>query len=593
MKKTRKSLLSVLLTLVMLVGLVPALATEAHAAAGDDLPDGMRLWIGGERIYNESTDSSDPSARVSYDSVEKTVTVTLTDFNYSGSTGITLNSVNPGFFGSGDTYHLVVKLAGENWISARNAAIENITGGNIDFVLADEWTELGLESGSYAVRVNDGAKIRLGDGLMAGKAHNNIYSAIDALYGDTDSTDGVNALRFDKSVGDTTTTGYLSDCYAIITVSQEDLWEAEMEEENISDSTDDPKSFPDDLKDFKFSDYEDYTITERSGLDLLSFNVGLKNSDSYEGPRPSSTYRYIIARQSTNSPSPLVTFANGSTDYSLTFNENTAGTDELKTVLLNISKPDGVAHGLHVYRITQRYTVDQHNAGFDAKDDVQYGNYWDTDYYLFLNVNGGGNIMQAILLPSALDSEVTNDKRDGFYIEYTSSVQLRTVTLAKESQSITAGTEFKFDVEFELPAGINSAKIEIEGYSGTITFDTHRKATAEDVTVKVGQTIDMSGIPEGTIVRVKETDSSGRYVATSAVTGMANSNNLTSGEELANGYTTYGTVNGTGGKIVYTNEYREISLTGVSLRYAPYMAMMGAGLAVVGLSKTRRKEEEI
>ncbi|MBR0311896.1 MAG: hypothetical protein IJQ98_05800, partial [Oscillospiraceae bacterium] len=364
-------------------------------------------------------------------------------------------------------------------------------------------------------------------------------------------------------------------------------------EEADVDSSDDSKAFPDDLKGFKFSDYTDYTITERSGLDKLSFNVGLKNSDSYEGTRPSSTYRYIIARQSTNSHSPLVTFANESSEYSLTFNENTAGTDELKTVLLNISKPDGVAHGLHVYRITQRYTVDQHNAGFEAKDEAQYGSYWDTDYYLFLNVNGGGKIMQAILLPGDLDSEVTNDKRDGFYIEYTSSVQLRTVTLAKESQSITAGTEFKFDVEFELPAGINSAKIEIEGYSGTITFDTHRKATAEDVTVKVGQTIDMSGIPEGTIVRVKETDSSGRYVATSAVTGMANSNNLTSGEELANGYTTYGTVNGTGGKIVYTNEYREISLTGVTLRYAPYMAMMGAGLAVVGLSKTRRKEEEI
>lgn len=589
MKKTRKSLLSVLLTLVMLVGLVPALATEAHAAAGDALPGDMRLYIGGERIYNESTDSSDPSARVSYSSEDKTVTVTLTDFNYSGSTGITLNSVIPGFFGSGDIYHLVVRLAGENWISARNAAIENITGGNITFELLSGWTELGLESGSYAVKVNGGATISLGNGLMAGKAHNNIYSAIDAIYNGNDSTEGVEAFKFNGTYVNTTTE-YLADRYAIITVDQE-LEEAEMTEDNINNSPDDPKSFPDDLKDFKFSDYTDYTITERSGLNKLSFNVGLKNSDSYEGPRPSSTYRYIIASQSTKSPSPQVTFANGSSEYSLTFGENSGGMEELKTVMLNISEPVGVAAGLHVYRITQRYNVDQHNAGFDAKDDVQYGSYWDTDYYLFLNVNGGGKITQAILLPGDLDENVTNDKRDGFYIEYASSVRTHTVTLAKLSQTGIADGEYTFDVEFELPVGITTANIEIDGWNGALTFSAERKATANGVKVAMNGTVEMRGIPEGTIVRVKETNSE-QFKVTSTVENMTPSQNLTTGEE-ASGYTTYGTVSGNGGRITYFNDVRDISLTGVTLRYAPYMAMIGAGLAVVGLSQSRRKEEEI
>ena len=566
MKKTRKSLLSVLLTLVMLVGLVPALATEAHAAA---LPNDVTLTIDGTQI-TDTDDDLPYGVYVSYSGT--TITLELCDYyGYDNAIILTGNTA----------YNLAIKLDGENWIEASNGpAISNATGGNISFELKEVggWGDLGLESTTNAVHVTGSGIVTLGSGLVAGKASSDIYATFNVLY---EAVSGAEKIVGD---GSTDVKDKLSDRYAYITVGND-----EMSEPVIEESAQD--ALPENVSDFKFSDYDNYTIAERSGIDKLSFNVGLKNSDSYEGSRPSSSYRYLISRETSTSPAPVVTFSNNASEYTLSFNENMGGTDELKTVMLNIDTSNDPAHGLHVYRITQRYTVDQHNAGFDAKDDALNGSYWDTDYYLVLSVNGGGHVTQAILLPGDATSE--GDKRDGFYIEYTSSVQLRTVTLAKESQSIAAGTDFKFDVEFELPAGINSAKIEIEGYSGTITFDTHRKATAEDVTVKVGQTIDMSGIPEGTIVRVKETDSSGRYVATSAVTGMANSNNLTSGEELANGYTTYGTVNGTGGKIVYTNEYREISLTGVTLRYAPYMAMMGAGLAVVGLSKTRRKEEEI
>ena len=589
MKRTRKSLLSVLLTLVMLVGLVPALATEAHAA--NPWPAGLSLSVPGTQAYTADAGDAESDFQVTYDSDNQTVTVTLRDYYLYGQSGIVL---------AGETsYNLRIMLVGENWITSGTApAVDNRTGGDIIFDSSAEWTELGLETRGNAVSVTGGGKVYIGTGLYAGTAPNDIYDAYNAVYGHT--ANGAEALPGDYGL--TTSTDYankLKNHYAYFVVSTGGiLAEDSLEEDELVDNiANDPtghtnNELPEDLTAFNFTNYKDYTITERTGLNKISFNVGMKNADSYTGPRKSADYRYFITDLNVDSTGLSVTFANNTTEHSLTFAENANGTTEMKSVMLNIEQDGTASPGVYVYRITQRYTGEQHSAGFNVEnnDEVQENGYWFTDYYLFFNVNGNGKITQAILLP---DGNQESSKLDGFYNEYVSSVQLRTVTLAKESQSITAGTEFIFDVEFELPAGINSAKIEIEGFGTVDAFDAHRKATAESVKVKVGQTIEMRGIPEGTIVRVKENDNSGRYVATSVVTGMANSNNLTSGEELANGYTTYGTVNGTGGKIVYTNEYREISLTGVTLRYAPYMAMMGAGLAVVGLSKTRRKEEEI
>ncbi len=60
--------------------------------------------------------------------------------------------------------------------------------------------------------------------------------------------------------------------------------------------------------------------------------------------------------------------------------------------------------------------------------------------------------------------------------------------------------------------------------------------------------------------------------------------------ERDTGFTTTGTIAGEDGIITYTNDKREISLTGVSLRYAPFLAM--AAVALFGFALSRRRVED-
>jgi hypothetical protein len=111
------------------------------------------------------------------------------------------------------------------------------------------------------------------------------------------------------------------------------------------------------------------------------------------------------------------------------------------------------------------------------------------------------------------------------------------------------------------------------------------------------------GIPCGTTVTIKEQNDVSSVTYSAAIT-HADTNGATKSiftdeyssdavirtTALENPEKNY-TKSGTGGAVTFTNTMLEISPTGVALRYAPYLAMLGAG--VVALPLTLRKKEEL
>ena len=251
--------------------------------------------------------------------------------------------------------------------------------------------------------------------------------------------------------------------------------------------------------------------------------------------------------------------------------------------------PDGIYH----YYITQKLSTANVSAGFtDENGDTQTDGSIETTYFMTVNVKNN-KVIQAIL------QDTNGNKLKGFEIQYTSPEPTYRVKLEKTSVrgTVPTDTPFLFDVKIDLPTGTDASLLSVKIGDQAVNFLSDEdgddlSTVVTNVEVKVGHYVEITGLPQAATVLVYEHDD-GVFEVTSKVEGMANT-----GEKLDAGnkdrkWLTYGTIQYNDGVITYNNEKADISLTGVSLRYAPYMAMMGAGLAVVGLSKTRRKEEKI
>ena len=609
LKHTKKRLWSVLLTLALLVGLLPGLTLDAQAV-GENI-SGLTLFgmdsIEAGRTYDDQFEIDEYETHLidggsfSADVDGSTVTLTMNDvvdtpewnaielsdsitsliFALSGDSII--NPYGNGIAGSVVTSLTFLTSSGTPSLSLNAQEIGAILPALTEIIVDGVAVSIAAcgdvfsTDGSVTVTVRNGGSLRV-------EADGEAYAFTSSF------TPGENTKAYHF------TAGYEND--ELVITRGEEFAEEERNSATLvlfayaapetpsEPSEPDPTTDPTDPADpAPADDAEDLGGITGADFGNLSFAVSMANKSSYTGVRDPSSYTYRVAyRKPEEAVHPEVRFAANNDDtLSLSFNKNDGGTAEVAVVLLSITKPEGVEDGIYSYTLSQSQSEDQHNAGFAAKNSQKISGTYVTAYTLKLRVSDG-KITQAILT----DGE---NKHTGFEIEFARADGTYAVTLAKRSVSGVEGT-FTFDVEFTLPENHTSADIAIEGYSGTITFDSHRRATAQGVSVTVGSQVDITGIPAGTVLRVKETGALDVYKVTSVVEHLSNATNLTTGRE-ADGYTTCGTVTGNGGLITYYNEFGEISLTGVSLRYAPYLAMLGAGLAVSGLSVMRRREEEI
>jgi hypothetical protein len=222
-------------------------------------------------------------------------------------------------------------------------------------------------------------------------------------------------------------------------------------------------------------------------------------------------------------------------------------------------------------------------------------------------------------------NEATSYKTTGFVADQNKTADAYytyNVTISKTlvNDSVMNSHPFPFKVEFEntdvtanvlpivSPVGDNTVfpTLTAGAISGMVLDGTNND-TAKQIKIANGGSVTFTGIPHGTTLTIDEqNDVTGTTYTVTTEGGDNNysninvvsdwaaaANNNTAIAVALNPKTQGDTMNNIADKtIAFTNTLTNISPTGVTLRYAPYLAMMGAGIVALPLS-LRKKEEEL
>jgi len=192
----------------------------------------------------------------------------------------------------------------------------------------------------------------------------------------------------------------------------------------------------------------------------------------------------------------------------------------------------------------------------------------------------------------------TNDTKVDRYFTYNFQVKkVITGNLADKNH------RFPFEITFTgtLSHPI-TADVDNNGTAGTISISTtDAPATAA---LKDGETYTVYGLPKGVLVDVKETNDTYDTYSLTTATQYGTAPDITSAVNLArddsrtvmdiqvNCGNTTAVVATKDTVITFTNELVEVSPTGVVLRVAPFVGIMGAGLFLLLIAKRSKKDED-
>jgi len=199
------------------------------------------------------------------------------------------------------------------------------------------------------------------------------------------------------------------------------------------------------------------------------------------------------------------------------------------------------------------------------------------------------------------NESITTDNAGTYKVSTLTTDEYRTMDISV-TKNVTGDMG---DKNHEFPFTIAVTNNGLKFYSGEGSVDAEAADTTSlSANLKNGESFVIKGLnPKATVMFTETNDTPDEYTvnvtgATSAVTGSiaASGTKSTSALPVSN----YDTVNradnvatvptASNSAITFTNNLDAISPTGVALRYAPYLAMMGAG--VVALPLTHRKKEE-
>ncbi|MBO4927630.1 MAG: hypothetical protein J5379_05200 [Clostridiales bacterium] len=300
---------------------------------------------------------------------------------------------------------------------------------------------------------------------------------------------------------------------------------------------------------------------------------------------------------------------------------------QLKLDFSSIDFTAAPATGAGVYRYVITETTDVTKANAGIKD----GDISDTRY-MDVYVDGNGDIYGYVCFQNnnsidAQDGATTNTvteaaKTEGFVATTAGGTDGATAQTADayytfnfdltkelENDTYSQGHEFPFTITLA-NSSVTANVLPIVSTSGTGTV-TQAALTPAPITgtwtptISDGGVVSYVGIPCGTTVTIYETnDVTGvtyASVSTNADTNAAalniytgeNSNNaiITCGQTALTAAAENHTASGAGA-VTFTNSLKQISPTGVIVRYAPYILLLGAGAALFILSRHWKKKEE-
>ena len=347
-------------------------------------------------------------------------------------------------------------------------------------------------------------------------------------------------------------------------------------------------------------------------LGTFTINVELKKADGVN--TPAETVTYSLAPADTNDveePYNHVGPANGikfeGTENTATFPVNASGDDLKTTITVTVDKAQFAdkVPGIYRYKITE--TVNNTDLGFVNDDET--AKFID----VYVKTVGGEKIVYAATMSATNtgDHKPLGTKDGDFTIKYTTSDG--TSNTGSDSYDVTitkangaGGAEdteefFRFTVNVGGSPALNETKISVAlnekaaQYNGTGAHDTEITLGTSDASydykLKMGGTITLKGLPKTLAIAVTETvESVDGYTTKLEAASMTKQNNKVENKTANADRKIDDSVAGVGGTITVTNTRSTISPTGVVLRIAPYAIMLGAGVVLFIILKSRKNK---
>ena len=350
-----------------------------------------------------------------------------------------------------------------------------------------------------------------------------------------------------------------------------------------------------------------------NAINSFTFDVTLKKKAGVNNPELIPTY--VIAENDEVANPYKAGIPGGlyfGTDANkTTFQPNLTNTETTQKVTVSVDADlfDTAGPGVYRYKITETIPTDKVAIGFEALDATE--KYID----VYVKKNGTSNIVYAVAMFNEIDATSkapTTSKDGGFEIGYTHDDHDNDDTTSDEPVSYDVkilktlsgsaqdpSETFKFTLDIAaLPAAagtiINVEKYEVPDAPATIELGT---AVSKDLTFKGNSYIILKGVPKTLGITISEeiANDGGDYTTSLTPENMTTTGPVTGATTNVARTVSASVKELTGtetdiGLITVNNARDSISPTGVVLRVAPYAIMLGAGVVLFIILKSRKNK---
>ena len=309
---------------------------------------------------------------------------------------------------------------------------------------------------------------------------------------------------------------------------------------------------------------------------------------------PAATFDYEIAPgagKAATDKSPLIKAGVGNPTISdAVHNATAAGVVEDKVdVTVDFSGAGFKEAGIYRYAVTEKL------AGSNAEEDIVIDTASDKDGKFFLDVyvekNGSGFSPFSYILTSSdetpgLSTKDGADEREAAYASKIDSITNEyttyDLTVSKSIVGAMAANDFAFSINISnVPADVYIAQDDNEAVIGSHGFSA--RLGDEDSTV-------IYGLPSKAAYEIQEEVNQIEGYSVEVVDSNEAEYDWIGTDHFGSKAATE--MGKADANVAFTNKLMTISPTGVVMRFAPYMMILGAGIALVMVSRRRKAEQE-